>query len=188
MHGWCEPEKAVSLARAVMRAPTKVSVELGVFGGRSLIAMAMAHQHLNQGGMAWGFDPWTKEAALEGDIGNDNADWWAKVNLDEVYNTFVRHVVHHNVINHCYWFRIRAEKVVGFFEDESIGVLHIDANHSEVTSCRDSKLWSPKVAKGGFLFFDDIDWPSTAKAQKIILNSGFKEIDNRTKYAIYQKV
>jgi hypothetical protein len=41
----------------------------------------------------------------------------------------------------------------------SIAVLHIDGNHDEAAVAEDFGLWSPLVAPGGWIIFDDYHWP-----------------------------
>src|SRR4051812_46671458 len=83
MHGWCPPEKGIRLAQAIRDTQAELSVELGIFGGRGVLAMAMAHQEQGRG-VAWGFDPWTKSAALEGSNDPANDAWWAALDIEAI--------------------------------------------------------------------------------------------------------
>jgi hypothetical protein len=186
MEGWCTPEKAQRMALAVLDAKNLISVELGIFGGRGVIALAMAHEFLGHGS-AWGFDPWEKEAALEGDHSTEDNEWWAKVDLEEIYSGFVKQALSHKLLKYCKWARLRSENAVTLFKNESIGVIHCDGNHSEKTSCIDVKLWASKVCPGGYWFMDDIDWLTTFKAQEMLVDLGFNEIENHKQWALYQK-
>ena len=56
-------------------------------------------------------------------------------------------------------------------------MLHQDGNHSEEMSCLDIELWSNKIKKKGYWLMDDTNWPTTQKAQKLIITKGFIEID-----------
>ena len=80
MEGWSTPDKCWTLSRHIMGLKAGISVELGVFAGRGLIAMAMAHRHQGYG-VAWGFDPWTADACVEGKNEPENDEWWKKVNM-----------------------------------------------------------------------------------------------------------
>ncbi len=44
-------------------------------------------------------------------------------------------------------------------------------------SCLDIELWSNKIKKKGYWLMDDTNWPTTQKAQKLIITKGFIEID-----------
>jgi hypothetical protein len=41
---------------------------------------------------------------------------------------------------------------------EQIDILHIDGNHSSITSFIDVIKWVPVVKKGGWIIVDDISW------------------------------
>ena len=64
--GWCTPEKAKRLAELAFGA--ELAVELGVFGGRSLVAIALGIKWgpRPEHGYVDGIDPYTPAAALEG--------------------------------------------------------------------------------------------------------------------------
>ena len=47
------------------RERPKVIVELGIFGGRSLLPQALQLRDNGDGGIIYGIDPWTKAAALD---------------------------------------------------------------------------------------------------------------------------
>ncbi len=172
-HGWCTLEKALGMAGLVLGTQPKIVVELGVFGGRSLIPMALAMQELNRDRAAWakgvvfGIDPWNKEACLEGanDIANDK--WWSKLNLEDIYVSCRDLVEQFELATVCYLVRQRSEIAAETLVD-TIDILHIDGNHSELTSCRDVELWLPKVRRGGFVWADDLDWATTQKAVGIL--------------------
>lgn len=192
LHGWCQLEKALHLASLVLDGLKTAYpvVEIGVFGGQSLIPMALALRHTKY--FALGIDPMTSEAATEGDVGKENADWWAnKVNLDEIHAGFVQSVLDLKLTRHCRWIRMRSEQCVNLFPDGSIGLLHLDSNHSEEVSCRDVFLWESKVAVDGQLVFDDSNWPSQSKAREM-LEQRFKLIGDfpngqGQQYAVFYK-
>jgi predicted O-methyltransferase YrrM len=61
--GWCTKEKAYTLASLVIGTRPAVIVEVGVFGGRSFLPMALALKELGKG-MAIGIDPWSPAASV----------------------------------------------------------------------------------------------------------------------------
>lgn len=187
MDGWCSPEKGIVMADAVFYLKCDLSVELGVFGGRGLLCLAIGHQASGVG-KAWGFDPWTKEAALEGENSKENDAWWSSIDLERIYRDFVANMVAKGVLETCNWARLRSDQAVKLFEDESVGVIHADSNHSEKISCDEVERWVPKLKKGGLWFADDIDWPSTKKAQKMLIEAGLQLEKSYDKWAIYQKI
>ena len=63
--------------------------------------------------------------------------------------------------------RARSEHVPMLFMG-GIDSLVIDGNHSELSSCRDVRLYCPMLNIGASLWFDDADWQETKKAQTMI--------------------
>ena len=74
MEGWCTVKKATQLVNQILQVRPKVFVEIGVFGGRSLIPAALGIR-ANGDGMAYGIDPWKTEASPEGETVADNKGW-----------------------------------------------------------------------------------------------------------------
>ncbi len=186
MEGWSTPDKCWYLAKTIIEINAKLTVELGVFAGRGLLSMGMAHRHQNYG-LAWGFDPMTHEACVEGKNEPENDEWWKKVDLKGIHKGFVNHVVMHDLLEFCYWARLKSQKAVNLFEDDSIDLLHQDSNHSEAVSVDEVKRWAKKVRIGGIWVQDDIDWPSTKKAQELIIKSGYEKIHATDKWAVYKR-
>ena len=50
----------------------------------------------------------------------------------------------------------RSKPPVGWPADRQIGVLFIDADHNYEAVRRDFEFWSPFVAPGGYIVFDDV--------------------------------
>jgi predicted O-methyltransferase YrrM len=187
VEGWTTQEKAETLAGFIIDHKPQLLVEVGIFGGRSMFAMAMALRE-NGMGTIWGVDPWTLDAVLEGDIGPENAKWWTEnVNLESIYEGFVRAVLDLGLFKQCRWVRERGATVARMFNEKSIDLLHLDANHSEAASCREVESWHKKLKPGGLLVADDVDWPSVAKSLKLIRNMGYKPLYDNKQFAVFQK-
>lgn len=168
--GWCTPEKAEAMADLILQEAPLLCVEIGVFGGRSLVAQALALRELEgktgHHGLVWGIDPWTTDAALEGENGNENDEWWAKQNLAQIRNGLLGAIDDNDLWP---WTRIAISKSADL--DQSfwdIDILHIDGNHSEECSTTDVKIWLPAVKEGGYIWFDDTNWKSTSKAVRML--------------------
>lgn len=157
IHGWCCFEKASKFINNIVAEKPQLIVEIGVFGGSSLIPQALALKH-NGSGKIYGIDPWTKGAALECMIDDVHKQWWESLDLESIYNHCKENIQKYEVEQYCELIRDKSENVVNQFEDNSIDILHIDGNHSEDLSYKDSTLYFPKVKKGGLIFFDDIFW------------------------------
>lgn len=174
MEGWCSPEKAKALVARIYKYRPAIIVEIGVFAGRSLIAMALA-AHENKIGRVIGIDPWDSDASTQGFAeDNPNHDWW-------------KNVVNHNyILDRCNQFigdmgvkdrvtlcRGTSEHTLpgmliakDLIDTPFIDMLHIDGNHSEGCSTFDVENYVPLVRSGGVVVFDDVNWETTAKAQQ----------------------
>lgn len=164
--GWCTPQKAHALAELILTTKPEVSVEIGVFGGSSLIPQALAHE-FNSRGRVYGIDPWSKDASLESVQERENLDWWAGQDYENIYRNCLRSVLELGLTEWCSIIRAKSEKAVNLF-DSVIDVLHIDGNHSEEKSVNDVFLYLPKVRPEGFVWFDDVDWHSTKRAVSFV--------------------
>lgn len=161
MHGWCTVEKAIEMAELVLQYKPRVIVQIGVFGGRSLIPQALALKE-NGFGKIYGIDPWKKEAALEGELDEANAKWWAGIDMDNMLKVSTEAVWNNGLDAFAPIIRAKAQDVVELFPN--IDILEIDGNHNEISSCRDVEMWLPRVNGNGWIWFDDVDWPQTQKA------------------------
>jgi hypothetical protein len=187
IEGWTTVEKAEVLAGLVIDHKPQLLVEVGVFGGRSLFAQAMALRE-NGMGIVWGIDPWSLEAALEGDIGDENKKWWSEnMSLEEIYLGFVKGALDLQLMKYLRWIRERGEVVCKMFNNKTIDLLHLDGNHSELCSCRDVQLWHHKVKPGGFFIMDDTDWTTQTKALKYMDGFGYKEVMKTMTFTVFQK-
>ena len=79
------------------------------------------------------------------------------------------------------------------FLDGEIDVLHQDGNHSEESSSREVELWLSKMKPGGIWIMDDIDWKvgdkvGTAKAQGMLLQNGYVEVENYGGWAVFKDI
>lgn len=175
MEGWCTPEKALALAEVVQRESPSLIVEIGVFGGRSLIAMALATSPENT--TVIGIDPWRPEESTAG-FENDaaNRDWWKQVDHELIYQKAAQAVVDCGVMDRTFLFRGTSADQLPLIANLSkikggIGMLHVDGNHSQESSCFDVSTYVPLVRKGSIVCFDDTNWSTTSEAQKILLET-----------------
>lgn len=157
--GWTSAERCCEMADAVLETRPKICVELGVFGGRSLIAQGLALRHANCGVIA-GIDPWRAEHALEGEC-KENAAWWSRVDLNKIHQTCMEAVWQNGLESHISVIRNASQYAAPLFGE--IDYLYIDGNHAEMPCLRDVETFVPKVRRGGYVIVDDADWPSTQK-------------------------
>lgn len=166
MHGWCWPEKAEALAQAVLELKPELVVEIGVWGGQSLLAMAVACNSIGRG-IVIGIDPWMPEASVDGCDVDDNSKWWGNQNHDIVHQSCIEFAKSEGVMDRLILVQSTSEKFRSVFCSE-IDMLHIDGNHSEKHSVADVSAYVPLVRSGGIVVFDDTNWSSTKRAQQII--------------------
>ena len=74
--GWCELDKARMMCGLILREQPEVVVEIGVYGGKSLVPQALTLRH-NRKGIIYGIDPWTNVACVENYT--DDLQWWEEV-------------------------------------------------------------------------------------------------------------
>ena len=124
--------------------------------------------------MAYAIDPWSNDPCLEGyQEGADQKmfNYWGKIDLEKKMHKFVNDMSRNKLDATYTLMRLISSEAAPLFEDDSIDFLHIDGNHSEVTSVNDVITWLPKVKSGGVICFDDAWWESTQKAIGLLLKS-----------------
>lgn len=203
--GWCSLEKAKRMARFVVEsaapahAPTRsvtprdvtagvLCVELGVFGGRGVVAFGLAVKHcLGSRGLVHGIDPYTAGAALEGTNDPANVQWWSRVSYEDIRTSAHAAVAQFGLSDVVRLIRERSLDVVDDYAPGVIDILHQDANHSEETSCAEVDAWTPKMRPGGVWIFDDTDWPTTKRAQKkLVEEKGYALIEDHLTWAAFR--
>lgn len=187
--GWCTVEKARKLIELVKEKQPKLSVELGVFAGRSLLPIAVASKHYNPESKVIGIDAWTKNASLEGKNSNTNDEWWAKIDYELFFNYTINLMKRFGVYDVVELWKNKSSEVVDKFEDQSIDILHQDSNHSEEISTSEVELYWNKVVPGGYWIFDDTNWETTKKAQELLKTKGYEEIftSPQNEWKIYKR-
>lgn len=186
LHGWTSVEKGTRMAELVVAARSRVSVELGVFGGRGTIALALGHQALRDGYVI-AVDPWSREASLEGENAADNDAWWAALDHDAIYASFLAALDATGTADRVRVWRERSAEAAERVDDGSVDLLHQDSNHSEAVSSAEVELWTPKLRPGGLWIADDTDWPTTQRAQARLVELGFAPIEDHGAWKVYRR-
>lgn len=188
-HGWTTPNKAVILASAVIALRPKISIEIGVWAGKGMISLALAHKHIGRG-MVYGIDPYSAAASAEGQENPEDKKWWSEVDHEMIYNLACANILKYGCQNVC---KLIREKSCDYDPPMGIGILSIDANHGD-EAIKDFNRYCPMVDKGGLLFADDLNWTggSVSKAVNLLPHFGFKElyrIENKDEnFGVFQKV
>jgi len=153
--GWCSEEKGLNFLDLVLEVKPKVCVEIGVFGGASLIPVAAGLKFLNAG-IVIGIDPWNSGEAikhLDTLEEKEHIDWWSKINLSEIYYSFLERLLLYDLEKHCVILKKTSEQAA--FEMGEIDILHIDGHRSETQTVQDVRLYLPKVVSGGHIWLGD---------------------------------
>lgn len=187
--GWCPKEKAEKLLELASSEKVSLCVELGVYGGRSLLPLALALSQ-RAGTRVVGVDAWSVPAAMEGTNSKENEAYWTNVDYSGMFEYTKKLVSDHQVAHLVDLWRCKSVDVYDRFEDNSIDLLHQDSNHSEEVSCREVELYCAKVRPGGYWVFDDTHWPTTQTAQQKLLAKGFVEIfsEKDNSWKVFQKL
>ena len=154
LEGWCSEEKAEILIDLILKVRPSIVVEIGVFGGKSLIPMAVALK-ANQKGMIYGIDPWDTQASMEELITEENKKYWALIDHEGIMRGLIDSIHEFDLASYIQLIRNTSEGTIPIHQ---IDILHIDGNHSEKTSYFDATKWVPLVRSGGWIIFDDITW------------------------------
>ncbi len=152
--GWCSPTKADVLMDIILRHKPQTVVEIGVFGGHSVIPMAAALK-ANGSGMLHGIDPWDNDASLEGVMNPSNEYYWSTINLEAVLQNLIDRIDEFGLGDHISLYRCKSIDAPLI---ENIDLIHIDGNHSDVTSYVDVTKWVPLMKSGSWIVFDDMTW------------------------------
>lgn len=185
--GWTEVEKAQRLTAMVLALKPELSVEIGVYGGRSLLALAFGHK-ANAYGAVLGIDPFTNEAACEGYAG-ENLKSWQAVPFDTIYKGLTETLRREGVQNVVLLVREKSDNVT---PPAKIDLLHLDGQHTDQAS-RDVGRFAPNVRVGGLCVVDDTGWTNDGdapvqRAVELLLVFGFVKLYDLGTGAVFQRV
>ena len=171
--GWCDPQKALTLASIVIARRPACSVEIGVYGGSSLIAIAAAHQFIGYG-KAIGIDAWDNQVAVAAQTENESREWWANQDLEKIYQDLFALLDLHGMGNVAQLVRQQSNRVT---PPNAIGLLHVDGGHND-QAVTDVARFAPRVEPGGFVVTDDTQWVGggVQRAESMLLTMKFRKL------------
>lgn len=192
--GGCSLGKAMVLADLVTARGFDASADIGVYRGRSLFPLAIAHRHSGVG-RAYGIDPWDASEVLQHDrpdLKEELDAFAAGTDFDEIFRQVEALCVSLGLSASCRLLRMRSDRAIHYFDenDISFGLVHVDGNHDTALVKSDFELYYPRVLDGGFMVFDDISWDSVKPVLKLAdstMARVFARSDDRADYAVYQK-
>ncbi|HEY2810261.1 MAG TPA: class I SAM-dependent methyltransferase [Rhabdochlamydiaceae bacterium] len=168
--GWCSEEKAHAMLDLVLNVKPKVCVEIGVFGGASLLPMAFGLKYLDHG-VIIGIDPWDYTECikyLDPIEDKEHVEWWSKIKLKDVYNSLLDKLLIYDLEDYCIILKQTSEQAS--VEIDHIDILHIDGHRSEKQSVDDVTLYLPKVTFNGYIWLNDALKYNKQKAIGLLLN------------------
>lgn len=184
--GWCRTSKAIRMAELVVGTCARLSVELGVFGGRGTLAFATGHAFLGYG-YTVGIDPWAKAACVDPDNDTVNQEWWQAQDLEAIYQTAVQSLIAAKLLPHWQLLRMTSAEARGMFGAATIDVLHQDSNHSTAVSCEEVRSWAPAMRPGGIWICDDAKWVSLQESQRLLVEEyGYMLVEEYEDWRVYQ--
>jgi len=184
VYGWCSPEKLHSFIDLVLEVKPELCVEIGAYGGASVLPVALTLKFLGDG-MIVAIDPWDFfECIRYLDPFKYEEIWrtWLSIPMEVVDADFHAMIKRCKLENVCIPLRTTSEKAASQFEDGSIDILHIDGDHSERGSMLDVTLYEPKIRPGGYIWLTDALWKERGEAVDFLLETCdvVKLIDNNT--------
>jgi predicted O-methyltransferase YrrM len=153
LEGWCTTEKASVMIDLIAGTGAKKIVEIGVFGGKSLIPMAIAVKQL-RGGIVYGVDSWDSRESISG-MDEVHGNWWGTLDHESIFQGLLQKINELELQNEITLIRSSSESCSPI---PDIDFLHIDGNHSEKASLYDVRKWVPLVKSGGIIVLDDLTW------------------------------
>jgi len=183
--GWCDENKAMTLASLVVAFRPEVIVAIGVFGGKSLIPMALACQSVNRG-IVIGIDPWSNDVAVREQTTAEDREWWRTVDLEKIRKEFMAKIVALNLTPFVRIERLESRQVSS---PSAISILHVDGSHSD-TAMHDIMKFAPHVVVGGYCVTDDSDWKGggVQRGERRLLEMGFHRIAHLGTGKLFQRI
>jgi len=175
--GWCTTDKGKRLVRIAAASGAERCVELGVHGGRSLVALALGLQVAGHGKIE-GIDSYSAEDCLEGELPDEaTRQTWVAMDYEATYAAATGAIKRHGLEDVASIIRMRGDVRALDYPSGSIDLIHVDGNHTELVSCRDMTTWLPRMAPKSTWIADDTNWPSMQKALGMLQRAGFRLVE-----------
>jgi predicted O-methyltransferase YrrM len=171
IEGWCTERKALWLAELIADNGCRTVLEVGIYGGKSLIPMAIAIKKYAPGGKVYGIEAWSNAVATQVSLHPQHDAWWANLDFKYIKTGFFRSVIANDVadvINVLDMSSDDAFKCLNAQRLTEFDLIHVDSSKSEGEELHDCKTWSGLLRPGGILVMDDIGWPSVQVAREYV--------------------
>ena len=165
LEGWCSPQKSMLLYHLIREYNPQTVVEIGIYGGRSIVPMAAALKE-NNSGHVFGIETWSGSAATSYRTNIANDFWWMNIDFGSIKRNFLEFILKHNLHETIKIIESPSDKCHTVFD--RIDMLHIDGGHSAFGAAQDVINYASKVPSGGIIVYDDINWPSTSAGLELL--------------------
>ena len=182
--GWAIPQKCCEFAATILSTRPLVTVELGTWMGRGAFSMALAHRFVGKG-KVWVVDPWNAKASVEGQD-EANTAWWSNGAYHETaFQSFHATL---KILQLEEWVHIQRKTSDEAEMPQASGLTVVDGNHGP-QAIKDVERWAPKVATGGFMYLDDLNWTggAVAAAGKRLMELHFTPLHQVDQGIFYQR-
>lgn len=180
LHGECSGEKILALCGIVPFAPPGDVVEIGSLYGKSSYVLNRLAAYCRIGATL-AVDPWELELSIQQDAPANIQDASRGWDWSTVYRGFLLNMLGCSVPPFNYLRTTSARAAADYGRNRAvtsrefgttalaghIAVLHLDGNHDEAAVAEDFALWSRYLAPGGWLVFDDYNWPHGDGPRKV---------------------
>ncbi len=183
--GWCTPVKAMTLASLVVGLRPAVSVEIGIYGGSSIIPLLLAHKWI-ESGIVIGIEPWSREEAMRAQTCPADVEWWATQDYEKLHDDFLALVKRLGLQNQLRLIRKASRQTD---PQPGISLLHTDGAH-DATAIQDVVRFAPQVVVGGVVVLDDLEWfgGAVTRAALRLEQLGFKKLYPLETGGVWQRV
>lgn len=183
-HGWTSVPKAQTMASMILALRPEVSLEIGVYAGKGLVSMALAHKAIDHG-VAIGVDPYQNNDSAQGQLNPDDHKFWSTVDHEAMMKLCTSTLTKYALEGHSRLVRMRSDQ---FMPPDGIGLLRIDGNHGE-EAMKDTLKFAPHVIPGGFLVLDDLGWTggATNRAAEHLRKDGWRELFQLDDGLVFQR-
>jgi hypothetical protein len=144
-----------------------VFVEVGAYLGRSSLYLASRIQQTGKKVRLYVVDRWDgwiydEDEELQAERENE-----IPLEKEDVFRRFIRNVLRAGVEDVIFPLRMPSEQAAGLFEDGTLDLVFLDADHDYQAVRRDLEAWFPKVKRRGLLGGHDYlhpDFPGVRRA------------------------
>jgi glycosyltransferase involved in cell wall biosynthesis len=198
--GGCPCEKAVRVMELATRWDVRRAAEVGVYRGRSLVALLTAMRRT--GGSCDAVDPYSAVEADEDDIANESVfvnpgsgraamdTWLRETDFDGIFKELNEVIERNGLSPFVRMMRMTSAKASDVVRAEGVvyDMVHIDGNHDTDCVAFDIKVWGPLIRRGGIMVMDDINLECVRRALPELDALGFEPFQSYGFWGVWIKL